>query len=353
MGLTDGNPGREKVWRQLDTAWKGSAPASGESYDLASGRIVVFSDHHRGLSKGTTIDAADDFRRCVRAYKAALAYYLEEGYTLVLLGDVEELWENSPADVIEAYADVLALERKFREADPSRLVRIYGNHDDLWAHPRSVEQHLGPWIGDTPVREALQLPFTTADGTQATLFFVHGHQGTAVGWFARKFVRCIWRPIQRKTGYSATTPATDHDLRGDHDEAMYAWARARPSVVMIAGHTHRPVFYDSPAPPPPPSTDDGVDPASTEAAHAYVAAANDRRPPPFTFERPCYFNTGCCSFPDGDITGIELLGDEIRLVRWPINPKELTNADGKLDAAKRRLVGKPLSDVARAVNQPG
>jgi hypothetical protein len=33
--------------------------------------------------------------------------------------------------------------------------------------------------------------------------------------------------------------------------------------------------------------------------------------------KPCYFNTGCCCFADGDITGLELAGGEIRLVRWP------------------------------------
>jgi hypothetical protein len=32
---------------------------------------------------------------------------------------------------------------------------------------------------------------------------------------------------------------------------------------------------------------------------------------------PCYFNTGCCSFPDGDVTGIEIADGKIRLVRWP------------------------------------
>jgi hypothetical protein len=31
---------------------------------------------------------------------------------------------------------------------------------------------------------------------------------------------------------------------------------------------------------------------------------------------PCYFNTGCCRFEDGDITGIELDAEQIRLVKW-------------------------------------
>ena len=32
--------------------------------------------------------------------------------------------------------------------------------------------------------------------------------------------------------------------------------------------------------------------------------------------QPCYFNSGCCSFSDGDITGIEISDRCIRLVRW-------------------------------------
>jgi hypothetical protein len=32
--------------------------------------------------------------------------------------------------------------------------------------------------------------------------------------------------------------------------------------------------------------------------------------------KPCYFNTGCCSFSDGDITGIELHQGQIALIKW-------------------------------------
>lgn len=52
---------------------------------------------------------------------------------------------------------------------------------------------------------------------------------------------------------------------------------------------------------------------------------------PTPLERPCYFNTGCCSYGDGDVTGPELDGDALRLVRWiraegDIAPKELAVA---------------------------
>jgi hypothetical protein len=31
---------------------------------------------------------------------------------------------------------------------------------------------------------------------------------------------------------------------------------------------------------------------------------------------PSYFNTGCCCFVDGDITGIEIADGDIRLIKW-------------------------------------
>jgi hypothetical protein len=32
--------------------------------------------------------------------------------------------------------------------------------------------------------------------------------------------------------------------------------------------------------------------------------------------KPSYFNTGCCCFNDGDITGIEISDGHIRLIKW-------------------------------------
>jgi hypothetical protein len=35
-----------------------------------------------------------------------------------------------------------------------------------------------------------------------------------------------------------------------------------------------------------------------------------------------YFNSGCCCFDDGDITGIEIDGGCIRLIKWAYKGKE-------------------------------
>jgi hypothetical protein len=38
--------------------------------------------------------------------------------------------------------------------------------------------------------------------------------------------------------------------------------------------------------------------------------------PDFTNYQPRYFNSGCCCFNDGDITGIEIADGNISLVKW-------------------------------------
>jgi hypothetical protein len=34
--------------------------------------------------------------------------------------------------------------------------------------------------------------------------------------------------------------------------------------------------------------------------------------------KPTYFNSGCCCFDDGTITGIEISGGYIRLIKWSL-----------------------------------
>ncbi len=79
----------ERIWKSLHRL-KNSI-LSKETIGIKKLKLIAFSDHHRGQN-----DGADDFRPCKAAYHAALGYYLEAGFTLYLLGDVEELWECQP-----------------------------------------------------------------------------------------------------------------------------------------------------------------------------------------------------------------------------------------------------------------
>jgi hypothetical protein len=328
-----------------------------EEADLDTARIVVFSDHHKGAR-----DNADDFRGCERAYAAALAYYLEEEFRLIALGDAEELWECSPKEVVKAYRDVLELESQFHAS--GRYERFWGNHDLVWNDKGQVSKHLQAFFPGLEVREALKIRIVRGNERLGILFFAHGHQGTLDSdrwaWISKPVVRHVWRPLQTRLNMRSTTPSRDFELRQRHDEAMYSWARnheAKP--VLIAGHTHRPVFWTSRKPAKDSVTDLEKQLETTRASRTAKegelaelraklefarAELREKGPPPIVVDPPCYFNTGCCSFGDGDVTGIEIAKGEIRLVRWP---------DNKDQPLPEPLVTASLADVLDRVAGAG
>ena len=353
MGEADSPAKREKYQRRvkagLDRAFSDPHVTERELV-LERDRLVIFSDHHRGAR-----DGADDFWRCERAYRAALGYYLEEGHRLFLLGDVEELWENAPRDVFAAYGDTLALERHFHEL--GRLERFWGNHDDAWRHADAVKAHFDRDFPGLVIHEALKLHATRGGAPVGLFFLVHGHQGTLdsdrFGGLSRLGVRYGWRPIQQHFRMASTTPAQDFQLRAAHDDAMFEWARHRPEhLVLVAGHTHKPVFST-----PRSKLDRTVDEVQQELdelrkrdakpdeiadlrAELELVRTAPFGDPPKEMPVPCYFNTGCCSFGDGDVTGIELRDGEIRLVRW---------LDDEYEPHAERLATKRVEEVFEQV----
>jgi predicted phosphodiesterase len=322
---------RKDVAKGLDDAY-GRAKA-GKPFDIQRDRMVIFSDMHRGAR-----DGADDFRICERAYNAALAYYFRMGHTLVILGDAEELWEETPAVAVKASDYTLRNEARFHQAE--RYLRFWGNHDDDWRYPEVVRKHLEPIFGGPlDVHEAMRIPLI--NGAQrdpvGELFLTHGHQGTGNSdknaSLSKAIVRYFWRPVQRLSGWSFNTPSGDFRLREQHGLAMYAWAAQRTRTALIAGHTHAPVFRSL--------SHGGQLKEEIEKLEAQLKQNDDPeivrqlsemvaklewmtlkatgRPEEQEPDehKPCYFNAGCCAYPDGDITGIELAEGEIRLVRWP------------------------------------
>ncbi len=326
MGSRDYNEG---IAKGLDDAL---GQADSVTWDIGKTRAVIFSDLHRGQK-----DHADDFQKCTKNYHRALEFYFNAGYTLLVLGDSEELWEGRPRKVVKAYKESFGLEAKFHKGNSNRYTKVWGNHDDLWQYPHKVSKHLSKIFGEVPVPEGLDVKVKEGDDLLGRIFLVHGHQGTPGsekwGKYSRHFVRWVWRPIQRLFKVSLTTPATSFEVRGKHDRAMYRWAAARNDLVLIAGHTHRPVFVSKPhvetierifgqlAGPAlesisPEQTEqkqrmqEEIEWAKAESMDGALEAVGGGR------DRPCYFNAGCCSFSNGDVTGIEIAEGEIRLVRW-------------------------------------
>lgn len=322
----------DRVYQELKAPDTGS-----KDFDLSSDRFIIFSDQHRGARNG-----ADDFRRCERAYNAALAYYYHMGYTLVVLGDAEELWEERPGPVVHTYRHTLSLEARFHKA--GRYLRVWGNHDDDWRFPDKVERHLTPLFGEVPlpVPEGHLFRVHNEGESLGEMLLVHGHQGSATSdrfaGLSKFFVRYLWRPFQRLTNYSINTPATDWSLRATRDLGMQQWAAAQEApTLVICGHTHRPVFASQThvdqlareleavrgkLETRPNDTSLRAEVSLLEAEIEWVRSQGEQEPDlEGTSEaaKPHYFNTGCCSFLDGDVTGFELAEGEIRLVRWPDN----------------------------------
>jgi hypothetical protein len=316
----------------LDRAFSDQATPE-VALDLGELRLAVFSDQRKGA--GAELDA---FRRCEGAYAAALGYYLEMGYDLLLLGDAEDLWEEAPQAVVDAYRATLELEGEFQRA--GRYTRLWGDRDARWRHPRAVAHHLEPLLPELQVHAAFKVRVRSAERTLGILFFVHGHQADEGdlpwSWVARLALRHGPRPLARRLLSRVATAATDDAMRARHDQAIARWACWHPArPVVIAGHTQRPVFIDN----TPRSTaserslkelnDDLVSLRASEIAEpqalGHVRAelefrlAEERRPvnatPPV--DPPCYLNPGGCASPTGEVTGLELAEGEVRLVRWP------------------------------------
>ena len=340
----------KKIHRRLEAVFQHAATEEKE-LDLDSARWIVFSDQHKGQR-----DSADNFRGCERTYHAALDHYLGEGYSLMALGDVEELWECRPKKVVSAYRDSLELESRFHKKD--RYERLSGNHDDKWESPWAVDKYLHPFFPDLTVKEGRRFRISKGEEVLGTLFLAHGHQGTTFNDRNRKlakfFVRNVVRPLQRLLKFGSATPAKDFKLRAKHDCMMHRWAAGKDDVVMVVGHTHRPVFMSKALPgqvkhlleqarsqtrgQAHDSKKAKKQVAQYEAELEWVEAhreetlcpsedADETRP-------PCYFNSGCCCFCDGEVTGLEIADGEIRLVRWPDDdsvPRPEILASARLD----------------------
>ncbi|MEZ4698140.1 MAG: hypothetical protein R2832_17110 [Rhodothermales bacterium] len=309
------------IGRELDRALEGHFTLSIPLHTDSPHRYIILSDQHKGAG-----DRADEFVLCKPAYHAALDYYRESGYSLVLLGDVEELWEQSFPAVERAHSDSLKKEASF---GPGRYFRIWGNHDDEWMVERSVRRSLAPYMPTNAVYEGIRFEVLESGASIGTVLLVHGHQGTfgsdKIKRISRWFLR-IYRYVQRLTGIGQTTPSRDACLRGQHDRIMYEWAASKERLILIAGHTHRAVW----------SSQTHLQQLHVQRDRLFamertdqvavdldrideeIRIRQDEHPPcnDTVKPQPAYFNTGCCKYSSGSITGIEIEDGRIRLIRW-------------------------------------
>ncbi|MEO6456483.1 MAG: metallophosphoesterase [Ginsengibacter sp.] len=293
-------PDKNEVHKSLNNLLRNLKSLKGKrgitlNIDFAADKFIIFSDHHKGNK-----DYGDDFANNEPNYLAALEYYLLNRFTYINLGDSEELWKYKPEEVISKNITALRAESKFHEQQ--RYYKTFGNHDITWKNKLDVER----WFKDIftlplPVWEGVLLKANI--GTQPlSIFFTHGHQGDKLSdnnSLSTWIVAHVWRPLQRYLEINVNTPAKDYRLRDRHNIMMYEWSSNKKNLLLVTGHTHKPVF----------------------ASGKYSDHENNKMDETTTGNKkvnlkPSYYNSGCCCYNDGDITGIEIADGKISLIKW-------------------------------------
>ncbi len=287
-------------------------------FDTQLQKFIILSDHHKGAKNG-----ADDFALAEKNYLEALQYYNNNGYFYIALGDCEEFWENTVAAVKKHNASSFDKEKLFLQR--KAFIKIFGNHDLDWDNnPFASVELKNIYDQEVTIYEGVILN-TIINNQPLNIYLTHGHQGDAISdgnWFSKWFIANIWAPLQAYLNLNPNTPAYEDHLKTDHNRFMYEWIAQKKNLLLITGHTHQPVFESL---------------THIESLYRKLSIAKEAKEtatiekieteiqrkklegqtiPDFTAYKSSYFNSGCCCFDDGDITGIEIADGKIRLIKW-------------------------------------
>lgn len=317
-------PDKERIYNALTKLYNAIIEKPGEKGTIINvtdfnRKFIIFSDQHKGNRNG-----ADDFLASEKSYIAALEYYANNEFFLIGLGDCEELWENLFWQVKKAYSKIFNIEKQFLEKNA--FIKVFGNHDLYWANDPLASLELESIYGQRiHVYEGVILNMNV-QGKPLHIFCTHGHQGDANSdgnWFSKFFIARIWAPLQAYLRINTNEPSNDASKKTVHNEIMYEWSATQKDIILITGHTHQPVFESL---------------THLERLHRQLKFAEEQKDDRMiakindqvkTYRKrfdtldedyskivPTYFNTGCCCFWDGDITGIEIENGYIRLIKW-------------------------------------
>jgi UDP-2,3-diacylglucosamine pyrophosphatase LpxH len=316
-------------------------------------KYALFSDLH--LGDGGKVD---NFVHNEETMEFALNYYKNKEYSVILLGDLEELWQFDFIKIKDRYdKSIYDLLRRFSN---NKVHRIFGNHDKEWKRPPD------PILNDENVPNRTPEAIMLGDD----IFLLHGHQGDQLCdrnvWLSSFVARCLkfGVPFAKAFGYENRS-ATKSQIPKSREKLYYNWAKDN-KVILICGHTHNAIFASR-------SyywwlkeqikqkelekkrclKEDKIKRKElSKVIKGYKKNLHNEEKMGRNFNRiapkgkplPCYFNTGCGLYRKG-ITNIEIEGDKIRLIKW--------QSDNSLPSEKRRkkLWGEErLSELREKIN---
>ncbi len=307
-------------------------------------KVLILSDLHMGNG-----GRRDEFRRNAALVRSMLRdYYLPEQYSLVLNGDVEELFKFSVEKIQAQWSGIYDLFLRFERN--GFFWKTYGNHDaDLF---EEREYRLSKQMV-----ESIRFMY----GDEAMLLF-HGHQASILLWetypVVSRAVVLFLRYVAKPMGIRNFTTAYNSRRRFAIERSIYDFSN-QAKIVSIIGHTHRPLFESL-------SKVDHLNYRIEELCRAYPAAGPEERmqieerigelktmlDACFTEGKkiglrsgrynniviPSVFNSGCAIGKRG-VTALEIDGDRIRLVYW------FKGKQGRRFSSDRNSEPEPLGDT--------
>ncbi len=286
-----------------------------------SSKVLVLSDLHMGNG-----GRLDEFRQNSELVKTMLErYYLPEQYSLVLNGDIEELFKFSLESIAHQWSDFYDLFLKFGQN--GFFWKTYGNHDAALLDER--EYRLASSLVES-------VKFHYGD---ETLLLFHGHQAALFLWqtcsMLSRSVIFFLRYFAKPLGIRNFSVAYNSRQRFAIEQSIYEFSN-QAKIVSIIGHTHRPLFESL-------SKADFLNYRIEELCRVYSTADVEKRASiklsivelkreldgcykkgKVTGLRsgiynnltiPSVFNSGCTIGKRG-ITALEIEGSTIRLVYW-------------------------------------
>jgi len=342
------------IYKRLNDLYKNTGQDVKKLPLNADTKYALFSDLHLGDG-----GKSDIFAHNKKTMVCALEYYKKFEYSIILLGDIEELWQFNFIEIHDYYdKSIYELLRSFQT---NKVHRIFGNHDCDWKRPPT-----DPIFYNKNIQHGAPEAIKLGDD----IFLVHGHQGDKTcdrkTWESRYWARKgeILVPIGKIFGISSRL-ATKSQIPGNREKLYYEWAIDN-KVILICGHTHNAIFasrlYYWCLKDQIKKKETEIKKISTSKVricelHEEIKKHNidlhieERMGRHFNRlstsgkPLPCYFNTGCGHFNDG-ITNIEIEGDKIRLIKW--------QRDKSLPLEERRKElwdEKSLSEIRKIINK--
>jgi len=284
-------------------------------------RVLILSDLHMGNG-----GRRDEFRLNADLVRTLLAdYYHPEGFSLVLNGDVEELFKFSLESITAEWGEFYDLFLRFEEN--GFFFKTFGNHDAALLDEKEYRLR-------AHMLESVKFRY----GKETMLLF-HGHQASVLLWetypLVSRSVVFFLRYIAKPVGIRNFSIAYNSRRRFAIEKSIYEFSN-NAKIVSVIGHTHRPLFESL-------SKVDYLNYRIEELCRAYPAAGGEER---LIIEEkitalkeeldscykqgkkiglrsglyntltiPSVFNSGCAIGKRG-ITALEIEGSIIRLVYW-------------------------------------